>query len=76
MTTTLCAPDVPVIAIWPVTADLRDRHNLPAAASAAVVELYQGAVHVCCTDLDAVNGIVPAAKAWAEELDAAYAGVA
>lgn len=69
-----CAANVPVIAIVPVTTDLRAAHQLPADASAAVVELYQGEVHVCCTDLDAVNGTEAAARAWAEGTGAAYAG--
>lgn len=69
-----CTPDVPVIEVWPVTEGLREVHHLPAAASAAVVELYQGTVHVCCTDLEAINGTERAARAWAEGTGAAYAG--
>lgn len=66
----------PVIFIVPVTEDFRAEHGISPDARLAVVETYEGDVHVCCTDADAKQGVVAAARAWAEGTGAAYGGMA
>lgn len=66
----------PVIFVTAVTDQLRADHGLSPDAIFAVVERFEGAEHVCCTDCDASQGVLAAARAWAEATGAAYAGVA
>jgi len=63
---------VPVITVEPVSPELREAHNLSPDARLAVVERFEGKVSVCCTDMEARQGIVKAARAWAEACGAAY----
>lgn len=67
----------PVIEIIPVTDDMRERLRLPGEAHLAIVETYQGVTEFLSTDVECrQNGIVEAARRWAEATGAAFLGLA
>jgi hypothetical protein len=66
----------PVISIEPVTPEMRADPSLgdvPPAAREAVVITWHRRREICCTDAGSPD-IAAAARAWARDLDAAYAG--
>lgn len=65
-----------VIAIEPVTEEMRESCGLSADAVLALVEHAGGQSTVLSTDDQCPFGISRAARAWAEATGAAYAGVA
>ena len=67
----------PVIEIIPVTDDMREHLGLPGEAHLAIIETYCGVTEILSTDDQCTgpgkNGIVEAARRWAESCGAAFA---